>query len=170
MFPQHTCYSQYTKTENLILQIFPWFQYSWKKLYVFLKRPVSSMQIHSHLPLELTLTLSHKYTTFQLNKKDGLERKSLLERKSEKSLPCFKFPLLSSAYESCTWYVSSNKSSQEPWLPVQSLGCFDLSYTSHLIAAQANNYVKVIWNTIFCRGPFISQEQYQRVPFFYCKT
>lgn len=90
------------------------------------------MQIHSHLPLELTLTLSHKYTTFQLNKKDGLEHKSLLERKSEKPLPCFKFPLLSSAYESCTWYVSSNKSSQEPGLPVQSLGCFDLSYTSHL--------------------------------------
>lgn len=99
---------------------------------LFLKRPVSSMQIHSHLPLELTLTLSHKYTTFQLNKKDGLECKSLLERKSEKPLPCFKFPLLSSAYESCTWYVSSNKSSQEPGLPVQSLGCFDLSYTSHL--------------------------------------
>ena len=37
------------------------------------EKTYQSMQLYSHLLLELALTVSHKCTTFQSNKKDGLE-------------------------------------------------------------------------------------------------
>lgn len=57
------------------------------------------MQMYLHLPSELTLTLSHKSTTFQLNRKDSLERNNSREEIGEATSLFWISPLILGIWE-----------------------------------------------------------------------